>query len=155
MAGAARAADTALMETACIDARATPLKVFLADDHAPLRERIAALLRAVDGVRIVGEADTPAAVTSGILSSEPHVVVLDLQLTGGTGLEVLRAVHGSRPDIVFIVLTNHASTPYRRTCLACGASHFLDKSLDFDEVPRIVAGLRSSFAGSSDRISNQ
>ena len=54
--------------------------------------------------------------------------MLDYQLDGGTGLDVLRAVHPQAPEIVFIVLTNHAKPQYRRVCLDAGASDFFDKS---------------------------
>ena len=53
-------------------------------------------------------AETPAAATSGILQSAPDAVLLDLKLTGGTGIDVLKAVHPARPGIVFIVLTKDA-----------------------------------------------
>lgn len=120
------------------------LKVFLVDDHAPIRGRIAGLLKAMKGVTLVGEAETPASATSGIRESEPDAVLLDFQLIGGTGLEVLKAVHADYPAIVFIVMTNHANPQYRQLCLASGASHFLDKSHDFHRVEEILVDLHAS-----------
>src|SRR4051812_15843912 len=132
------------METANTQPGKGDLRVFLVDDYAPIRGRLAGLLRALEGIDIVGEAETPAAATSGILDSNPDTVLLDLQLNGGTGLDVLKAIHPARPDIVFIVLTNHASSPYRRKSMACGASYFLDKTHDFEQVATIIGALRSS-----------
>ena len=122
--------------------QATPLRVFLVDDSVVLRSRIAGMVREIEGVDIVGEAETPAAATSGILQSAPDAVLLDLKLTGGTGIDVLKAVHPARPGIVFIVLTNHAGPHYQRACMASGASHFLDKSHDFNQIARILGELR-------------
>lgn len=125
-------------------ARAEALKVFLVDDSAALRSRIAGMVREIEGVDIVGEAETPAQATSGILESAPDAVLLDLKLTGGTGIDVLKAVHPERPGIVFIVLTNHAGPHYQRACMASGASHFLDKSHDFKQIATILGELRST-----------
>ena len=120
------------------------LKVFLVDDYAPIRGRIAGLLKAMKGVAVVGEAETPDSATRDILESNPDAVLLDLQLTGGTGLDVLKAVHADRPAIVFIVLTNHVNPQYRQLCMASGASHFLDKSHDFQQVEKILFDLQAS-----------
>jgi DNA-binding NarL/FixJ family response regulator len=69
-------------------------------------------------------------------------VLLDLQLASGTGIDVLRQVHGQVPDTVFIVLTNHSSPQYRRICLAAGATHFVDKS-ETPAVRQIIEALGS------------
>ena len=71
--------------------RNAPVKVFLVDDSAPIRIRVAAML-AARRMDIVGEASTPRAAIEGILAARPDVVVLDVGLCGGSGLQVLRAV---------------------------------------------------------------
>ncbi len=124
-------------------ARAEALKVFLVDDSAALRSRIAGMVREIEGVDIVGEAEIPDQATSGILESAPDAVLLDLKLTGGTGIDVLKAVHPAHPGIVFIILTNHAGRHYQRACMASGASYFLDKSHDFKQIATILGALRS------------
>ena len=122
------------------------LKVFLVDDSAPIRERMAGLIGGMQGIDIVGQAGTAADATMGILDSGPDAVLLDLQLAGSTGFDVLKAVHPVKPDIVFIVLTNHSNLQYRRLCIASGAQHFLDKSNEFNRVTAILAELRASHA---------
>jgi DNA-binding NarL/FixJ family response regulator len=114
-----------------------PLKVFLADDSAAIRERVAALL-AGPGLAIVGEGVSPAACIAGILGARPDVVVLDAQLEGGTGLDVLRAVRRAAPGIAFVVFTNNAGPAYRKRYLAEGAVGFLDKSSEFDQLAGAV-----------------
>ncbi|WP_156385536.1 response regulator [Ramlibacter sp. Leaf400] len=113
------------------------LRVFLAEDSAPIRERIAGLL---DGgrLRVIGGAATPADCIAGILREQPDVVVLDSQLEGGSGLEVLRAVRRVEPAIAFVVFSNHAQPPYARRYLADGAASVLDKSLDFERLSQAV-----------------
>lgn len=116
-----------------------PVKVFLADDSAAIRSRIAQLLaaRAMD---VVGEAETPQACIEGILATHPDVVVLDVQLEGGTGLEVLRGVRRADPAIAFVVFSNNSHAAYRKRYLGEGASRFLDKSAEFDQLAQAVAG---------------
>ena len=114
-----------------------PLKVFLADDSAAIRERVAQLL-SVNAVDIVGEAETPQGSIDGILAAEPDVVVLDVHLDGGTGLQVLRAVRQARPGIAFVVFSNNSAPAYRKRYLGEGARSFLDKSSEFDRLALAV-----------------
>jgi DNA-binding NarL/FixJ family response regulator len=117
--------------------------VFLVEDSAPIRARLCEMLGRIDGVNIVGEAESPATAIDGILRTQPDSVVLDVRLNGGTGIEVLRKVCPLAPHIVFIMLTNHSDPQYRKICLQSGAAHFLDKSTEFDKVKEVIAGLRT------------
>jgi two-component system response regulator DesR len=115
-----------------------PLKVFLVDDSELIRARVAAMLGA-PAMTIVGQAQSPREAIDGILGTHPDVVVLDVQLEGGTGLEVLRAVHPAQPGIAFIVFSNNSGPAYRRRYLQEGASKFLDKFSEFDQLAAAVA----------------
>lgn len=113
-------------------------RVFLADDSSPIRSRVAALL-GDHAMQVVGEGATPQTCIAGILASRPQVVVLDVQLEGGTGLQVLRAVRTADPCIAFVVFSNSAGPAYRKRYLGEGATCFLDKSSDFEQLPTAVA----------------
>jgi DNA-binding NarL/FixJ family response regulator len=113
-------------------------RVFLADDSVAIRERVADLLQR-RAMSVVGEAGTPQDSIDGILAAQPDVVVLDVQLEGGTGLQVLRAVRLALPGTAFVVFSNNASAPYRRRYLGEGAQCFLDKSSEFDQLAVAVA----------------
>ena len=115
-------------------------KVFLVEDSAPIRERLSELLTGVEGVEIVGEAETRADAIEGILRTAPDFVVLDFQLIGGTAVEVLRAVQPRLASTVFVVLTNHPGPQYRRLCVDAGADAFFDKSTEFERVRDVIAG---------------
>jgi two-component system response regulator DevR len=121
------------METQCTG------RVFIVEDSPSIRSRLVEMLGEIDGVCVVGEADTPAAAVAGIQATKPHCVVLDFQLIGGTGVDVLRAVHPAHPEIGFVVLTNHPNAQYRRLCQAAGADWFLDKSVEFGKLKEVVA----------------
>jgi DNA-binding NarL/FixJ family response regulator len=118
---------------------ATPsIRVFLADDSAAIRERVAAMLRQASYV-VVGEGISPQACIAGIADTHPDVVVLDVQLEGGTGLDVLKAVRRAAPGVAFVVFSNNSGPAYRKRYLAEGAVCFLDKSTQFDQLAAAVA----------------
>ncbi|WP_041389001.1 response regulator [Polaromonas sp. JS666] len=117
---------------------ASAIKVFLAEDSAMIRERIAVLLGAA-AITVVGEAATPQASIDGILSAWPDVVVLDVQLEGGSGMQVMRAVRLAAPGIAFVVFSNNSALAYRKRYLDEGAYRFLDKSTEFDQLAQTVA----------------
>ena len=120
------------METRCTG------RVFIVEDSAEVRSRLVKLLGEIDGVHVVGEAQTPDEAVAGIRRTHPHCVVLDLQLIGGSGVDVLRAVHPGSPQIAFIVLTANSSAQYRHICMQAGASWFLDKSPEFGKLKKVV-----------------
>jgi DNA-binding NarL/FixJ family response regulator len=90
-------------------------------------------------MNVVGWAATPQEAIDGIPAASPDVVVLDVQLEGGSGLEVLRAVHQAVPDIAFVVFSSNSSPAYRKRYCGEGAAAFLDKSTEFDQLVQTVA----------------
>jgi two-component system response regulator DevR len=121
-----------------MEARCTG-RVFIVEDSPPIRSRLVELLGEIDGVRVVGEAQTPDEAVAGIRQTQPHCVVLDLQLIGGTGIDVLRAVHPGSPEIAFVVLTANPTAQYRRVCMQAGADWFLDKSTEFGKLKEVIS----------------
>jgi DNA-binding NarL/FixJ family response regulator len=114
-----------------------PVKVFLADDSALIRGRVAAMLTR-KAMNIVGHADTPQGSIDGILATHPDVVILDVQLDGGSGLQVLRAVRQVEPGIAFVVFTVNVEPAYRKRYLGEGARRFLDKTTECDQLVSAV-----------------
>ena len=126
-------ADSTVMENNCA------ARVFIVEDSPSVRSRLVELMGEMDGVCVVGEAESPAEAVAGIRRTQPHCVILDFQLSGGTGVDVMRAVHPESPEIAFVVLTNHANPQYRRVCKEAGAGWFLDKSIEFGRLKDVVA----------------
>jgi two-component system response regulator DesR len=131
--------------------RAAPVRVFLADDSSLICDRVAAMLAGA-GMTVVGRGDTPQACFDGILASQPDVVVLDVQLDGGSGLEVLQTVRLAAPAIAFVVFSNHSAPAYRRRYLGLGARQFIDKSTEFDQLATAVAQAAQYPTPEPDRI---
>jgi DNA-binding NarL/FixJ family response regulator len=117
--------------------------VFIVDDVPAMRERLRELVTEIPDVDVVGDAGTAAEAIAGILAKHPACVLLDYQLIGGTGVDVLRAVHGQAAGTVFVVLTNHPDDQYRHACMAAGADHFFDKSTEFDRIADILRTLEA------------
>jgi len=115
--------------------------IFIVDDFPTMRDRLRELIDDIDGVEVVGDAGTPDEAIAGILRTHPDCVLLDYQLDGGTGVDVLRAVHPQMPGVAFIVLTNHATLQHRRACLDAGARFFFDKSTEFTRIRSAIAEL--------------
>lgn len=120
-------------------------RVFIADDSALIRDRVAAMLGEC-ACTVTGFGATPQACIAGILAQRPDVVVLDVQLDGGTGLEVLQAVRALLPSVAFIVFSNSSGPAYRKRYLAQGALGFLDKSEDFERLPHAVTTVSGRLA---------
>ncbi len=116
-------------------------RVFIVDDAPAVLERLREYVDTIPGATVVGDAATPAAAIEGIGRTDPACVLLDYQLDGGTGVDVLRALRATSPSTVFIVLTNHADAQYRRVCLAAGADHFFDKTTEVEHVGAVLRGL--------------
>ncbi len=121
-----------------------PNQVFIVDDSPLIRSRLAEMLATLDGHVLVGEASNARDAINGIRRTQPDSVLLDLNLMGHTGLDVMRAVKPVAPAVVFVVLTNHSEIQYRQACLEAGAAYFLDKSSDFDRVGAVLAEIAST-----------
>lgn len=114
------------------------MNIFIADDSAVLIDRLSDLVKEVPGVTLVGSAGEAPEAGRAILELRPDVVILDLQMKNGNGIEVLEAVKSIHPETIIIVLTNYPYPQYRRKCLAAGADYFLDKSSEFQKIPEIL-----------------
>jgi DNA-binding NarL/FixJ family response regulator len=120
------------------------LRVFLIEDSPILTERLREALTALDGVAVVGTADTEREAISAVRSTAPDLLILDLQLKQGTGFGVLRALGPSRPAVV--VLTNYALPAYQRQAKEYGVVNFFNKSRDFDRLTDLIASMQSQAA---------
>jgi DNA-binding NarL/FixJ family response regulator len=117
------------------------MKVFIADDSRVVVERLADLLREVRGVQLVGRANDAREAILAIGKTNPDAVILDLQMPGGSGLEVLRSIRRSHPSVWVLICTNYPYPQYRQECVAAGADYFLDKSAEFEKIPEILRDL--------------
>ena len=74
-----------------------------------------------------------------LAQDQPDFVLLDINLPGKNGIELLRLIKKNTATCKVIMITNHADDYYRDLCYELGAMHFLDKSNDFALVPGIIS----------------
>lgn len=114
------------------------LGVVLADDSPPVRAHLADLLTGVARVRIMAEAGDVPGLIETVDRLHPDVVVLDISMPGGSGIDALAHIRQHCPSTCVIMLTNHSDAPYRERCLAAGAHYFFDKAREFERVSDVL-----------------
>ena len=92
-------------------------------------------------VEIAGQAhDTPEAIKS-IKELKPDVVILDIRMPGGSGIEVLQSIKKDRPNLKVVVFTNYPYPQYRKKCMNLGADFFFTKATEYEEVSKVIEQL--------------
>jgi len=119
------------------------MRVLIADDSEALVQRLVTTLAKLDGIEIVGHAETVAEAAEGVRNLRPDVVILDIRMPGGSGIDVLDGMKRDRVTPTVIVLTNYDYPQYRKKCIQSGASFFFDKSAEFEKVAQVLRGLIS------------
>jgi len=111
------------------------VQVFIVDDSALVRQRLAELLIEVENVQVIGEAATVADALIRIPLLRPDFVMLDLCMSDGDGTTVLAALKQLDHPPLVGMLTLYPLDAYRQRCLALGADYFWDKSKDLASIP--------------------
>ena len=118
-----------------------PLRVLIADDSAAIRRRLAAMLAEIPNAVVCGEAAAVPSSIATIRGLRPDVVILDLSMPGGSGLDVLTQIRREHIPAVVIVLTNYALPEYESRARSGGADAFLDKAHEFQKAIALVREL--------------
>jgi len=88
------------------------------------------MLSAVTGLEVVTPAQNATEALAHFESFQPQLVILDLQMPGGSGLGVLQQIKQERPETRVVIFTNHLESQYRSRCSELKADYFLSKSTD-------------------------
>ena len=117
---------------------AVPLRVMLVDDHEVVRNGIAALLRATDDIVVCGEAGGVREAIEEADRSRPDVVVMDVRLADGSGIEATREIRARRPDTQVLMLTSFADDEALFASIMAGASGYVLKQVKSGELVRAI-----------------
>ena len=120
------------------------VRVLIVDDHPIFRMGMAAAIAEMDGVELVGEAERAGDVESLVAESEPDVVLLDVSLPDGSGLEVNRRLAAAHPDVRVVVLTMSEDSDTVLSALRDGALGYLVKGAGPE---RVEQALRTVMGG--------
>jgi DNA-binding NarL/FixJ family response regulator len=102
-------------------------RVLICDDHEVVREGLRGLIGRQAGMSVVGEAGTVAEAIAAATSSKPDVVIMDVRLPDGSGVEACRAIREAHPDARVIMLTSYADDEALFASILAGAAGYLLK----------------------------
>ena len=128
-------------ETEATGARAAPLRIMLVDDHPIVRRGLRDILADAFAGAVIHEVGFGRDAIALILSQAWNVVVLDLSLPDGSGLDVLKRVRELRPRLPVLILSMHTADQFARRAIAAGASGYLTKDTADSELVTAVSRL--------------
>ena len=114
--------------------KSEPLKVLLVDDHEVVRQGLRALLESNEPIFVVGEAGTAADAVRRVGYDGPDVVVMDVRLPDGSGVDACREIRSRWPDIRVLMLTSYADEEALVAAIMAGAAGYVLKRINSDEL---------------------
>jgi DNA-binding NarL/FixJ family response regulator len=120
------------------------LRVFLADDHAVLREGLTVLIDAQHDMEVVGQAGDGRVALQQTMDCRPDIMVVDISMPSLNGMQLTEQLKHACPDVQVVVLTRHTEPGYIRQMLQVGAGGYVLKQADAAE---LIAAIRAVAAG--------
>ncbi|TEU03379.1 MAG: response regulator [Candidatus Aminicenantes bacterium] len=120
------------------------MKVLVVDDSALLRERLISMISELPGVTAIGQAQDAREALNSVQKLIPDVVILDIRLSDGNGIEVLQKMKKDNSAAVTIMFTNYPYPQYRKKCQEAGADFFFDKSTEFHKITEVLKQIQES-----------
>ena len=114
------------------------IRIVIVDDHPIFRLGLAAALESLGGLTVVGRASSEAEAVAVVDRERPDVVVMDLDLGGGSGVEATRAITARHPGVAVLVVTMLADDDSLFASLRAGARGYVLKGADHEDVERAV-----------------
>jgi len=114
------------------------VRILLVDDHAMFREGVKLLLQRDARLEVIGEAGDPAKALELTARERPHIVLLDIDLAGHDGLDMIESLQASSPASDIIVLTGIRDEGLQARALRSGAKGFVQKDQNGDLVLRAI-----------------
>jgi len=122
----------------------TSASIVLVEDHAILREGLRALIELEPDLKVVGEASTGAEAVRVVQGTSPTLVITDLAMPGGSGLQTIEELRALCPNLRVLVLTAHCMDEYIGAALSAGADGYVLKDACRTE---LLQAIRSVIAG--------
>lgn len=116
-------------------------KILIADDHAILRKGLSGLLTREFRDLEIGEADNAEQALVAVRKNRWDLLILDITMPGRSGLDILRDVKGLQPNLPVLILTVYSEDQLGRRALKAGASGFLTKGADPEELTTAIRKL--------------
>ncbi len=113
--------------------------IMIVDDNVNFVNRMTGLLENLDGINTINVAGDYDSAVRLLTEQTPDFLLLDINLPGKNGMEILKVIKNRNLECEVIMITNHADEYYRNQCKKLGAKHFLDKSSEFGLVTQIIS----------------
>jgi DNA-binding NarL/FixJ family response regulator len=110
------------------------VRVLVVDDHPAFRKALTSALNMVEGFEVAGEAGGGVAACEGADQLEPDVILMDLSMPDLSGIDAMKVIHETKPDMPVVILTAHADPGVEREAREAGASGFLAKGIGLDDL---------------------
>lgn len=114
------------------------IRVLIADDTPEISGRVVDSLSELEGIEIVGPAGNGPEALQLFDVHRPEILIVDLQMPGMSGFEVIREIRRRAAGTLVIVLTGHENPEFRAHSLEIGANYFLGKTTDFERLTDII-----------------
>jgi len=115
--------------------------ILIVDDSIILSDRIIQLIREEGLIHTIVYVGTYELALKQLRLQQPDLILLDISLPDGNGIDLLKMIRTLYPDTKSIIVTNHADDYYKDLCISLGAFLFLDKSKDFELIPAYISNL--------------
>jgi DNA-binding NarL/FixJ family response regulator len=115
--------------------------ILIVDDSLIITERLQVLLRGLDNIGSIECARDYSLALQLLTATSFDIVLLDINLPGKSGIELLRHIKATCARTIVIMLSNQSGRFYRDICNRLGADYFVDKSAEFEDVPVIISSL--------------
>ncbi len=138
-----------------MDTASTPIRVILVDDQSLMRMGFAMVLKAEPGIAVVGEASNGAEALQQVTKLRPDVVLMDVRMPQMDGIEATRLITEQFPDTRVIVLTTFDLDEYAFGALRAGASGFLLKDVQPDDLAVAIRQVATGDAAISPRVTRR
>lgn len=122
-----------------------PIRILLVDDHAIVREGIAALLEGLSEVRVVGQASNGLEALQLAAQLKPDIVLMDIAMQGMDGLTATIQFRHDQPDVKVLILSMHCEPEYVQTILQAGARGYLTKDTASED--ELLRALQTVYQG--------
>jgi len=116
----------------------TTIRVMLVDDHEIVRQGIRAVIEAAGGLTVVAEASGVAEAIDRAKSTLPDVVVMDVRLADGSGIEATREIRAARPETKVVMLTSFADDDALFASIMAGAARYVLKQVRSNDLVRSI-----------------
>jgi DNA-binding NarL/FixJ family response regulator len=130
-------------------------RVFVVDDHPIVREGLALLIDQEPDLVMCGAAEEAESALAAISASRPDVLILDISLRGRDGIELLKTIRSTDPDLPILVLSMHDEAMYAERALRAGANGYIMKQEATENVLVALRRLLRQEMYLSERIANR